>query len=184
MDFNAFVGGIERGGLTNDFEVKILICYLLDKVGENLSFEQINEVIQETGYVNYFEYAEAMSELERSGQLVQEPEKGAYSLSPLGKKTSETFAKTIPVTVRERTVAAATDMIRLKRRLEEISVTYEKVADGYCLSMKIKDIGTDLLNLQLFVPTEKECITIRERIYQDPAALYRGMLTLLLGNEE
>ena len=30
MAFNAFVGGIQPGGLTNDFEVKILICFLLD----------------------------------------------------------------------------------------------------------------------------------------------------------
>ena len=30
MAFNAFVGGIQPGGLTNDFEVKILICFLLE----------------------------------------------------------------------------------------------------------------------------------------------------------
>ena len=32
MAFNAFVGGIRPGGLTNDFEVKILICFLLDSL--------------------------------------------------------------------------------------------------------------------------------------------------------
>ena len=31
MAFNAFVGGIQPGGLTNDFEVKILICFLQPK---------------------------------------------------------------------------------------------------------------------------------------------------------
>ena len=35
MAFNAFVGGIQPGGLTNDFEVKILICFLLDSLKKN-----------------------------------------------------------------------------------------------------------------------------------------------------
>ena len=32
MYFNAFVGGVQPGGLTNDFEVKLLVCYLLDSL--------------------------------------------------------------------------------------------------------------------------------------------------------
>ena len=78
MAFNAFVGGIQPGGLTNDFEVKILICFLLDSLKKNspgaalsdgeqpgLSFDELNEIFQETGLVNYFEFAESMSELEK-----------------------------------------------------------------------------------------------------------------------
>lgn len=83
MAFNAFVGGIQPGGLTNDFEVKILICFLLDSLKKNshgaalsdgeqpgLSFDELNEIFQETGLVNYFEFAESMSELEKTEHTV------------------------------------------------------------------------------------------------------------------
>ena len=82
MAFNAFVGGIQPGGLTNDFEVKILICFLLDSLKKNspgaalsdgeqpgLSFDELNEIFQETGLVNYFEFAESMSELEKTEHI-------------------------------------------------------------------------------------------------------------------
>ena len=57
MSYNAFVGGIQPGGLTNDFEVKILVCYLMDKLGTPMSFDQLNEILLGTGFVNYFEFA-------------------------------------------------------------------------------------------------------------------------------
>ena len=70
MSFNAFVGGIEPGGLTNDFEVKILICFLLKKIEQPLSFDQINEILQKTGFVNYFEFIGAISELQKTEHIL------------------------------------------------------------------------------------------------------------------
>ena len=61
MSFNAFVGGVQPGGLTNDFEVKLLVCYLLDSLKQPLLFEQLGEIFQNTGLVNYFEFVEAVS---------------------------------------------------------------------------------------------------------------------------
>ena len=37
------------------------------------------------------------------------------------------------------------------------------------------------MNLNVFIPTEEECIAIRERIYADPLILYQGILSILLG---
>lgn len=186
MDYNAFVGGISPGGLTNDFEVKILICCLLDKIGEGLTFEQMNEALQRTGYVNYFEFTEAVSELKSSEHLkeVQDNKMGEVLLviTELGRATANTFAKTIPRTVRDKTIKIAEEILRITKRKEEITVTYKKVHDGYTLSVSMKDVGTDLLGADLFVPTEKQCELIKSRIYANPADIYRGLLALFTGN--
>lgn len=50
MSFNAFVGGVQPGGLTNDFEVKLLVCYLLDSLKQPLLFEQLGEIFQNTAW--------------------------------------------------------------------------------------------------------------------------------------
>lgn len=184
MSYNAFVGGIQPGGLTNDFEVKILVCYLMDKLGVPMSFEQLNEILLGTGFVNYFEFAEAVSELSRTGHLTttQSPDGTTlYQISDVGCATSRTFSKTLPLTVRERTLDCARQVIQLQKRLDEIQVRYRPAPDGYILSVKMKDVGTDLLNLNIFIPTEEECLAIRERIYRDPALVYQVVLTTLLG---
>lgn len=185
MNFNAFVGGIEPGGLTNDFEVKILICFLLKKIEQPLSFDQVNEILQKTGFVNYFEFVEAVSELQKTEHvLLTTDENGqeVFQLSEIGEAMAQTFHHTLPLTVREKTVESARELIQMQKQLEETEVRYHAVNDGYILTMKLKDIGSDLMDLSVFVPSEDECVEIRERIYADPLLLYKTLLAVMMGD--
>ena len=185
MQSNAFTGGIRPGGLTNDFEVKILICYLLNNVKTVMTKSQLLEVISESNFVNYFELMEALSELKASGNIIFLNSSNGdeiLKLSEIGVKTSETFSDTLPITVKEKSLELAQRHIQYEKRKEEIDVSYDKVHDGYQLKLKFKDIGTDLLNLSIFIPTEKQCKEIKEQIYRDPTLVYRGILSVLLGD--
>ena len=185
MNFNAFVGGIEPGGLTNDFEVKILICFLLKKIEQPLSFDQVNEILQKTGFVNYFEFVEAVSELQKTEHvLLTTDENGqeVFQLSEIGEAMAQTFHHSLPLTVREKTVESARELIQMQKQLEETEVRYHAVDDGYILTMKLKDIGSDLMDLSVFVPSEDECVEIRERIYADPLLLYKTLLAVMMGD--
>ena len=191
MAFNAFVGGIQPGGLTNDFEVKILICFLLDSLKKNspgaalsdgeqpgLSFDELNEIFQETGLVNYFEFAESMSELEKTEHIRRQmtPDGG----KEVGSITAQTFQKNLPLTVREKTLETARHLTEVQKCMDEVDVNYHPVSDGYILQLTIRDIGSDLLNLNVFLPTEEECILVKEHIQNDPAEVYSRILTALI----
>lgn len=197
MAFNAFVGGIQPGGLTNDFEVKILICFLLDSLKKNspgaalsdgeqpgLSFDELNEIFQETGLVNYFEFAESMSELEKTEhihrQMTPDGEKEIFVITEVGSITAQTFQKTLPLTVREKTLETARHLTEVQKCMDEVDVNYHPVSDGYILQLTIRDIGSDLLNLNVFLPTEEECILVKEHIQNDPAEVYSRILTALI----
>ncbi|WP_419544540.1 DUF4364 family protein [Negativibacillus massiliensis] len=197
MAFNAFVGGIQPGGLTNDFEVKILICFLLDSLKKNspgaalsdgeqpgLSFDELNEIFQETGLVNYFEFAESMSELEKTEhirrQMTPDGEKEIFVITEVGSITAQTFQKTLPLTVREKTLETARHLTEVQKCMDEVDVNYHPVSDGYILQLTIRDIGSDLLNLNVFLPTEEECILVKEHIQNDPAEVYSHILTALI----
>jgi hypothetical protein len=185
MNFNAFVGGIEPGGLTNDFEVKILICFLLKKIEQPLTFDQVNEILQKTGFVNYFEFVEAVSELQKTEHvLLTSDDNGqeVFVLSEIGEAMAQTFHHTLPLTVREKTVESARALIQVQQQLEDCEVRYHAVEDGYMLTMKMKDIGTDLMDLSVFVPSEDECVEIRDRIYADPLLLYKTLLAVMMGD--
>ena len=197
MAFNAFVGGIQPGGLTHDFEVKILICFLLDSLKKNspgaalsdgeqpgLSFDELNEIFQETGLVNYFEFAESMSELEKTEhirrQMTPDGEKEIFVITEVGSITAQTFQKTLPLTVREKTLETARHLTEVQKCMDEVDVNYHPVSDGYILQLTIRDIGSDLLNLNVFLPTEEECILVKEHIQNDPAEVYSRILTALI----
>lgn len=185
--YNAFVAGIQPGGLTNDFEVKILICFLMDQVGKALPFEQIGEILREPELVNYFEFAESMSELTRSGHLLlRKDEDGVERLeiTEIGRATAKAFGKTLPLTVREKTMDYARKAICMEKRLSEVDVKYHRSTDGFILSLTIKDTGSDLLSLNLFLPDEEECLTVQEKLYSDPSGFYQGLLDLVLNSDQ
>ena len=132
MSFNAFVGGVQPGGLTNDFEVKLLVCYLLDSLKQPLLFEQLGEIFQNTGLVNYFEFVEAVSELERTGQLTSSIQDGQQllALTENGTVTAQTFYKTIPKSAREKALEEAKRLMEIQRCMDKVEITFAPAADG------------------------------------------------------
>ena len=69
MDHTVVVPGVGRGGMTDKYQVKILICYLMSAVSAPFTADQLNEIFQDTQIVNYFTFCEALNELKEGGHL-------------------------------------------------------------------------------------------------------------------
>ncbi|MDD2955907.1 MAG: DUF4364 family protein [Oscillospiraceae bacterium] len=185
MELNALTAGVEPGGLTHGYEIKILVCYLLDQIKEAMTFEQIHEALLAKGLVNYFELADALSELLESGHIRTVDcikDSDAYQLTPLGLETSHTFQSSLPTTVRDKAVRSARNLLARKKRETENLVSITRAMDGYIVDMTICDIGSDLLSLSLFMPTEEEAQQVRRRFLRDPLLVYKGVLALMTGD--
>ncbi|WP_312645319.1 DUF4364 family protein [Hydrogenoanaerobacterium sp.] len=186
MELNAFSAGIEPGGLTLSHEIKILVCYLLQNIRQKLTLSQINEALLKKGLVNYFELADAMSELLDSGHIVicatNKKDEECYGLTELGVRTAREFSDTLPLTVREKALISAQNLLARQKSAAENIVTVDKVKDGYMVNLIISDIGSDLMNLSLFMPTETEADAVKRQFIRDPLLIYKGMLALLTGD--
>lgn len=182
---DTFIEGVSLGGLKNDYEIKILICYLLSKVEQKMTFEQLTACIQKDSVANYFEFADAVSELVKAGNITAELNEcnvEVYSIAELGIEAAKTFEKNLPLTVREKTLHSAQNLLTKARREKENIVEFEKVEDGYNLKIQMKDIGSDLLTLSVFVPTLRECEELKKRFINNPQVLYQGVMALLTGD--
>lgn len=186
MELKAFSAGIEPGGLTLAHEIKILVCYLLHNISQKLTLSQINEALLKKGLVNYFELADAMSELLESGHIIicatNEKDEECYELTELGVRTAQEFSDTLPLTVREKALHSAQNLLTRQKSAAENIVTVDKVKDGYMVNLIISDIGSDLMNLSLFMPTENEADAVKRQFIRDPLLIYKGMLALLTGD--
>ncbi len=186
MELNAFSGGIEPGGLTLGHEIKILVCYLLHNIGQELTLSQINEALLKRGLVNYFELADAMSELLESGHLVisetNDQDEDYYRLTDLGARTAEELSDSLPLTVREKALTSAQKLLMRQRLAKENLSSIHKVQDGYMVDLIISDIGSDLMDLSLFMPTEAEAEAVCRQFKRDPLLVYKGVLALLTGD--
>ena len=183
MEQNLFTEGVRPGSVTTPEEVHMLLCYILRKADQPVTLDQVNEVLQRQELVNYFEFAEAADRLIRMGHLVP-VENGRYVLSQEGAALADTFRQKLPPAVRERAQKALDDVLTLLRRQQENKVRVKKVGDGFEITLTITDIGSDLMSLKMFLPTEKECEQVRRRFLNDPALLYKGTMALLTGDME
>ena len=72
MERNAFTQGIRPGGLTDSYEVTVLVCYVLDHTEQPLTSQLLQEAILKDGLANYFEFAQAFGKLQQDGHILKE----------------------------------------------------------------------------------------------------------------
>lgn len=65
---DVFHAGVEPGGLTADYEIKTLICYILRAVGQPVPVSAVIEAFVTEGIGNYFEAASAAAGLVKIGR--------------------------------------------------------------------------------------------------------------------
>ncbi|MBQ3501883.1 MAG: DUF4364 family protein [Oscillospiraceae bacterium] len=177
-----FTAGIRPGGLTEGREIRILICHILTELGEPMSFDEMTEAVLADGTANYFEFADALAELRETACVVAiRTESGInkYTVTEKGKAAAKTLGGDLPLSVREKSAETAKDII-LRRRLEkENLVTITKTEDGYKIHIRVTDIGTDLMDLSLFMPTREQALAVKEKFLSNPADAYLGVLKSL-----
>lgn len=186
MERNAFTQGIRPGGLTDSYEVTVLVCYILDQTHQPLTVGQLQEAVLKDGLANYFEFAQAFGHLQQEGHIVKQTGKEGqewFILTPKGAEAARVFYDSLPVTVRQMAVEAARIALLRQRREKEILTEIEKTADGYKLTIRMTDIGSDLLSVSMFLPTKEECEAVQKRFRSDPAYIYQSILALCLGEK-
>ncbi len=187
MNQGVFTEGIDHGGLTTDYEIRILICWLLYKMKMPVTSSQLSSALLGESLVNYFEVTCALGELLSSGHLTEikaDGQQGYVSVTELGRKTAETFYKSIPRTVREKAIGALSQCVLQERFAKENRAEITETSDGFRLELSLNDVGNDLLSVSLYAPTREVCETMKKQFISDPTVLYRAVLSVLMGSKD
>jgi hypothetical protein len=183
MPYEAMDAGIEPGGLRDENEIKILICYLLKTSGRPMSFDVLSQALQRDGLVNYFGFAQSLKELASSGHVLCDAG-GLYRVTQLGDETAATFERRLPLSVREKAVRAAAGMLERERLKAENKVNITKTGSGYTVECRVLYGGDELLALRALVPDMAQAKLMECRFLSAPEKVYSGALALLTGSSE
>ncbi len=187
MEHGAFSGGVEPGGLRTTYEINILICYLLKSVDAAFTKAQLAEILQRDGLVNYFELANSINELVKLDQIRAEKQadgEDVYRVTELGAKACATIERTVSASAREKAVKAALRLVKRIDRERKNKVDISQTEDGYLVTMRILDVGSDLMTLTLFLPDAMQAEVVKRQFLNDPQLLYKGVLSLLVRDLE
>lgn len=181
VDFDAFASDIVYGGLRSMLEIKVLVCYLLDRVKEPMSRKQLCDCVQETGLVNYFDINTAIDELLESGMIYEDMYQGdeALFLAEKGKNNAAVLETTLTNTTRDRSVKAALKLLARARTERETKSEITKTETGYQVAFEIEGFGEKLMGLSLYAADVLQAEQLKEAFLNDAAGLYTTVIDKL-----
>lgn len=168
---------VEPGGLNDINEVKILICWLLNRIKEPVSLNTLTDGILADGLVNYFDFAIALSDLCTSGHVERFIVDNAsqLSVSPLGTDTANLLADSLPVSVKENVYAA----VVASQSEGKNYCTVEPEDDCYVVNMRAQNGGKTLFSITTTVSDKIIAERIRLNFLSSPHDVYLSFINLI-----
>lgn len=167
--------------------LNILICYLMKKIDKPINTEHLYDILIATGLANYFYYQDSIAFLLENGHIKKQTDEAgneSYILMPKGEICARELKKYAPKSYRDDLVLAALKYFARMKTEQEVSIAYTEADDGCYVNVVCKDVKNDLMELRLYAPDKKQARLIGENIMLNPAAIYSGIIELIMNNEE
>lgn len=179
MNNDTIIAGVGAGPMTDIYDIKILVCYLLSVIDKPMSKQQITAIFQDGQYVNYFSLCEALKALLESKHISSDSNE-IYTLNDLGRDTASHLKSALPTSLKERVVETAILLLAKTKLLKENEVTCTPYKNGYNVTISMHDDGFDLLNLTMLVPDNEQAELIKERFLNNPVKFYQKLTEMLI----
>ncbi len=186
MDNDAFIAGIEPGGLRTRAEIKILICYVLNSIHFPIPDTLLTDAIQTNGLANYFETKNALADLLANQSILLTDGGGEQhcQITDKGRLLAESLSTTLPRSVREKAVNAVWTVLSQAKLQQENQVFFHETEHGILVECHISDGASDMMTITLRVPDTLQAGEIKKRFQRDPLIFYRTMTALLAGEKK
>lgn len=164
-------------------EVKILLCYLLDRLERPVNEDALSEIARESGVINYFYFADALTELKKSGAVSCDGQE--VTLTEKGRMSAAYWGRNISLVYRRRLLETAFSyFVRLDRRAE-FECRVDELPNGFTVSFRLKEKDYDLINMSFYAPDREQAEHIAGKIRSNPLSAYSSIMEFLVNvNEE
>lgn len=180
--FDAFFEGVQPGGLRTGFDIKLLICWLLNTIGQPLEKEAIGQIVTAQKIANYYETMDAVGDLIKNGNIICNTENGheMLSITENGKMAIMLTQSDLPRTVKEKAAAEALRIITMQRNERENKVDIKTLGNGFEVTFTLESAGSTLIKVTLFAPDSQTASKLKENFLEDPVRLYSQVLSSLM----
>ncbi len=176
-----------RSPLGSKQNVKVFVLYLMQNVGYPMDFVTINDIVMQTDYVAYLDFAESFAALEDVDLVRREGENAAgeptYVVTDKGRIVVESMQDTILTSILDESLACALRYLDFTRRGVKTTCRSEKSpTGGYDFHCAITEKGKTLLSITLHADSASQASRMESQFRAAPENIFRGTLALLSGN--
>lgn len=169
------------GFIHSKLDIKLLILYLTSRLAGPVDFSTLTDLTMCDDGVDYFQYAEAVSELIASGHLAQSGD--LYSITDKGRRNIAAGESSVPVVIRKRCDQRLTPLNDAMRRMAQVQAVVEESDNGgHLVRLKLSDDTDTIFSLSLWAPSSEAGQKIADDFRAHPERVYNGILGVLLGD--
>ncbi len=180
---DAFTAGVAPGGLVSSQHVKLMVCYLLARIGKPISRDNMLTLLQYEEIANYFEVAQAIDDLNKGGTIRRtDAPFEEYEITKDGEEVVAELYRDLPYTMREKALKAAIKMMARIRSEAENRVEMTETDAGINVTCSVMDVDRPILTVTLLVPDKEQAELVKETFLDNPLKVYSGSIALLTGD--
>ena len=179
--------------ITEKNEIKLYLLYLFrlfEKLGQEVDFDTLSEVVMWEGAVNHFDFSQAFSELLDAGSITEYD--GAdggefYAISQKGTIIIDNMADVLLADVRDNTMRALMRFISFKKNGSVYKNKIVEEGDGWRIKCSLASKDKDIVSIDIYSDNRQylEKIAIRfadnaEKIINSIVGIASGDVDFLL----
>ena len=172
-----------RYGFIHDkLDIKFLVLYLMARVAAPIDFATLTELTMCDEGVDYFEFAESVSEMVETEHLTLT--EGLYDISDKGRRDGAACESSLPFSVKHKCGQSLSKVNSALRRSAQVRAEIiERPEGGFTVSMSLDDDGGSLLKVALFSPTQEHAVRLAKGFQTRPERVLNDLLDSLLEDE-
>ncbi len=173
------------GAIGSVRNVKIFVLYLMENINYPLDFVTINDIVMQTDYVMYLDFAEAFNEMLDGGLIEKlgDDADAVYAITDKGRVVARELKSDILPSILDNSLSAALRYINFKKRGIVAKCIIEKTDDGrYSVTCTFTEMKVLIFSQSILVDTLDRAERMKNNFYERPEAIYRGVLALMAGN--
>ena len=165
--------------------VKIFVLYLMENINYPLDFVTLNDIVMQTDYVMYLDFAEAFGEMLDGGLVEKLTVDGEelYVATERGRCVARELKSDLLPSILDRALSAALRYLNFKKRGIIATCSVEKTEDGrFAVICHFIEQKNEIFSQRIVVDTLNRAERMKKNFDERPEAIYRGTLALMSGN--
>lgn len=163
-------------------EDKVLLLYLIDKIGIPVSNLQVTKIMLSNRFMNYFLLQKFLDDLsdDKCLESIINEEKVFYKLTDYGRQTMKFFENLIPVGIKKRIDETITEIKRNIKNETYITADYTPVSETeYIVECQVREDDFSLIDLKITVGSKGDARAICENWKKASQKMYAEIIDVL-----
>lgn len=170
------------GSISNIYEIKILICRILNEFKGKITKDQLCTVLQFNETVNYFNSCQAIEELLTNNQIYKKTDKNGETqilLTKQGKEIATTLKTNISKNLISKTIKDIKNFLKEERENKNKKIYLYTKDDGYIVKLVLEETQSNIMDLELYCPTNKIATKFKKEMKNKTAEIYKSIIAII-----